>query len=76
MWLTKNNKISNMVFGYFIVSDLTANADPLSKVDIHHPLLEFSINYCRTDRGLSICNQAKYRFYKADYSKITRDLTV
>lgn len=69
-----NGRVLDLVFGNVSISDLIANADPLSKVDNHHPPLEFSINYRSIDKGLSICNQARYRFYKADYSKIIERL--
>ncbi|KAL0852460.1 hypothetical protein ABMA28_000634 [Loxostege sticticalis] len=71
-----NSKILDLVLTNIPVSCLRACDSPLSKVDAHHPPLEFQLSSCTSTLTLSSREEPRYKFYKGDYCKIIEELKV
>ncbi|CAF4930014.1 unnamed protein product [Pieris macdunnoughi] len=56
-----------------VISHVSESKDPLSSVDPLHPPIEFCIDIVHKEK-LNSHEEARFRFHKADYEKITSDL--
>ncbi|CAH2097315.1 unnamed protein product [Euphydryas editha] len=72
--LNNKNRTLDLVMSSLVVSHLSESEDPLSRIDPLHPPIELTIGINFQER-LESCVGTRFRFHKADYERITFDLS-
>lgn len=68
-------KILDLVLTDTAVKSVGVSDSPLSNIDLYHPPLEFELLCNLHEETLSPNQEPKFKFYKADYSKIIQELS-
>lgn len=71
--VNKDNKVLDLVFHNNNLIPVQTVTDPLTKIDHYHPPISMSVNF-QTAKYLDKNKVRKYNFFKADYTKIRKDL--